>query len=36
MICADCEKDEAFEIARSHNSLDPIKSYEDWLYAKSS
>jgi hypothetical protein len=29
-------KDEAEEIVAYHNSRDPIRSREDWLYAKAS
>jgi hypothetical protein len=37
VICAGlCEKEDAEEIVRAHNEKDPIKTREDWLYAKAS
>lgn len=31
-----CDRDDAEMIAKDHNEHDPIKSREDWLYAKAS
>ena len=32
VVCTVRSKEEAEEIVGSHNAMDPIKTWEDWLY----
>jgi hypothetical protein len=32
VVANGCTRDDAQQIVDEHNKLDPIKSYDDWLY----
>ena len=34
VVCNGCKEQDAKRIMQEHNKLNPVKSYEDWLYDK--